>query len=381
MGGKQLNGSRGLGFTRSQYLVYALIVLALSGVLELVYKAAFCDHIPALTFYGSIIGVLFLPMIASIIPKSGNSDEEKSPTGEDGVTAAKNGLWLLIGQIRNNRIRWCVCLISITGILVSTTSYYGVCGKLIRNGQNVVQVLIETPYIQEHQEVSSTPPVSEMESPEAPPPVQATPEPTPMEPPSFELKDPGRNYTLDQQMFNTVYFLDGPYVISDWENSAEIEAAVLRCVQDYVALDCSNQFDEYAPISVQREVVWASELERRLSNSEELEQIISVRKSAFSEYPKYSLARMIAESYNKFGLEYLNIGGNFSTIEYYYGNSICWLLTTLSYSGGDTDTIRSLLSSLQMRYHDIWSVAPQGSDSAYYAQRLYEAFKAVRAGY
>ena len=165
--------------------MYALIVLALSGVLELVYKAAFCDHIPALTFYGSIIGVLFLPMIASIIPKSGNSDEEKSPTGEDGVTAAKNGLWLLIGQIRNNRIRWCVCLISITGILVSTTSYYGVCGKLIRNGQNVVQVLIETPYIQEHQEVSSTPPVSEMESPEAPPPVQATPEPTPMEPPSF----------------------------------------------------------------------------------------------------------------------------------------------------------------------------------------------------
>ena len=201
--------------------------------------------------------------------------------------------------------------------------------------------------------------------------------PEPLPELEFELLDPERVYTLDQADYHSLYFLDGPYAIQNWEDEDEIEEKVFQCVQSYLEQELPNSFDDYAPESVKDEAARLSELERNLSDSQELQNLIEARKEIYQSYPKYSLAHMIAESYNRFGLEYIKVNGNFSTIEYYYGHSIQWLLRALSFSAIDSDAVRTRLSSIQMRYHDIASRAPVGSESGEYAQKLCEAFKRV----
>lgn len=358
-------------------LAYCLIVFLLTGVIEYIYKKFFYGLTPIHVFLGSLAFTV-LSVIYSLATEHQDAPSSQLPPAErkDIWADVKAGLRVLYLRVRNNSAKFAITFCALSFLLASVLACFGVCGGVFRGIRDVVEVIVDTPDEEEKAPEPTPSPVQEQPE-QPPPPVISTLEPEQPQTGSFILLDPGRLYQLDQEMYNHIYFLDGAYQVKDWENDDEVEAAVYKCIQAYVDLNYANQFDGYATVSVEREVVWASEQERELTNSGQLEQIIEIRKDVFEKYPKFSIGRMIAESYHRFALEYIRVEGNFSTIEYYYGHSIKWLLKTLSYASIDRDTICTLLSSIQTRYHDIWSVAPRGSDSAYYAQKLYDAFRAV----
>ncbi len=365
------------GISIKRLVVYCLIVFFLTGVIEYIYKKFFYGSTPVQAFLGSLALAMGSVIFSLATERQDTAASQEQPLeSKDVWTDVKAGFWVLYRRVRNNYAKFAITVCALSLLLASVLACFGVCGGVFRGIRDVVEVIVDTPDGEEKSPDPTPSPIQEQPE-QSPPPVINTPEPEQPQTDSFTLLDPGRIYLLDQEMYNRIYFLDGAYQIQNWENDAEVEEAVYKCVRDYVELNYSNQFDDNAPASVQQEVVWASELEQSLTNSGELEQIIEIRKDIFEEYPKFSIGRMIAESYNKFALEYIRADGNFSTVEYYYGHSIDWLLRALSYASLDRDTIRTLLSSIQMRYHDIWSVAPHGSDSAEYAQRLYYAFRAV----
>ena len=74
----------------------------------------------------------------------------------------------------------------------------------------------------------------------------------------------------------------------------------------------TNTFDSKAPATLCKEIADVSELEKNLTNSEELEKIIDTRLDAWSQYQKYSLSKLLAANYQCYALEYQKINGNFS---------------------------------------------------------------------
>lgn len=356
---------------RSQFIQYLLVYLGVMSLATFFLKfivAKLNTEIPLLasliTGCVAILGFI----LQTAFQKKNSAPRDSSPS--DIWALLWDGLSNIIWQIRKDsrKVFAIFFVLSSTSIVLAANH---VCGRTLQMVQSVTSTVME--------EVPS-PPAHVQSNNTQPPVATPTPDKTMKEPPpepEFVLLDPGRNCTLEQDTFNTLYFLDGPYEILDWEDEDEIQQKVSDCIQSYLDQSRPNEFDQFAPEDIRAEAARASEQERWLSNSEELDSLIMIRKEIFETYPKYSLAHMIAESYNRYGLEYVEVNGNFSTIEYYYGQSIQWLLVSLSYASDDSDTIRMLLSSIQMRYHDIASFAPSGSESGRYAMKLYAAYTRV----
>jgi len=122
-------------------------------------------------------------------------------------------------------------------------------------------------------------------------------------------------------------------------------------------------------------------LKKKLSNSDDLDKIIDTRLEAWAQYPKYSLAKLLAANYQRYALEYQKIAGSYYTIEYYYGNSIFWLFDCLTFADVNDDRTKSILASIKMRYHDIAMIAPEGSTEQLRAYILSESFKILENNY
>ena len=200
------------------------------------------------------------------------------------------------------------------------------------------------------------------------------------ETPTF-LTDPNRYFQLSSEEYDKLYFLSGPYAITDWTDSVEISQTLALYLSELHAQNCLNSFDTNAPESLQNEVAFASELEICMTNSDDLDQIIDIRINAWSQYPKHSLAKLLASNQQQYALEYEKVNGAFETIEYYYAHSTFWLFESLSFSDVGEYTTKTILASIKMRYNDIASIAPANSHSKYYATILFEAFESLENSY
>lgn len=217
--------------------------------------------------------------------------------------------------------------------------------------------------------------------------------PTPVAPfNSLTLSDPDREFRLSDEKYSKLYLLTGPYTVSDWEDPASVSDAVARLVENLCSQHQSNHFDESAPESLKGEVATASRLEEIMGTTEDLQEVIDIRERAWTLYPKYGLAKLLASNYQRFALSYLHGAGNPYTIEYYYGQSIFWCWDSLTFDELLPSTQKNILHSIATRYHDLADLAakllknpalPEETRQYfkkvhYYAQSLSFAFSEVQ---
>ena len=209
------------------------------------------------------------------------------------------------------------------------------------------------------------------------------PESTPdleTEPPAVEyqfLEEPDRCYELSDAERDRLYFKFGLYAVEDWSDEAAMTSAVLAMVREFRAEKAANEFDKHAPQDTQKAVAEIETDYAKMSSSRDLDNVIDIQMTAWSEYPKYGLAWMLTNNFQEYGDRYNEIGGCFETIEYYYGQSIFWAWTTLTYESAESHQVRECLRYISMRYHDIAVLAEEGSQVKLRAEALYRAFKAI----
>ncbi len=193
------------------------------------------------------------------------------------------------------------------------------------------------------------------------------------------LADKKRYMKLTPQEYNELYFLTGEHAVLDWSDSKEVERCVADAVKDCIYKQMPNVFDAKAPQDVRDAISQASEDEKVMKNSDDLDRIIEVRMLNWELYPKYSLASLLAGNMQRYAMEYVNANGSFKTIEYYYGQSIDWLFECLTYAGVSDYMLKSVYSSLEMRYNDISDAAEEGTDPQIRALALSKAFKKLQS--
>lgn len=194
------------------------------------------------------------------------------------------------------------------------------------------------------------------------------------EDPKF-LAEPERLFELSDEELDKLYYKSGPYAIHDWTDTNAIAGVLTRQITDLRAQQRPNEFDTKASVAMQQDAIRANNIEDTLSTSEELDDVINIRKSLQSIYPKSAFAKLLAANQQRYALEYVNAGGDFKTIEYYYGYSIYWDLERLCFADVDNYDVKNILSSISMRYHDIADASENGSQTQQYASVLSNAFK------
>ena len=107
----------------------------------------------------------------------------------------------------------------------------------------------------------------------------------------------------------------------------------------------------------------------------EKRQIINIRVNAYNNYPKVTLAQLLAEDYNACGLSIYFNGGKCVTSKYYYSLSIIYFFDVLKFKGISADTIKNTLLSISQRYLDIYYISTFNGIIDYKAKKLSIAFK------
>lgn len=196
-----------------------------------------------------------------------------------------------------------------------------------------------------------------------------------LEPPFLE--DADRYCALSEEERDLLYFQSGPYAVSDYDDSSALAAAVWEKIQVLRAEKAQNIFDDNAPEDVKTSVANMKTDYAQMTSSRELDDTINTRMTAFEEYPKYGLAWGLTNDFQEYGDRYYEAGGYFETVEYYYGQSISWAWTTLTFESANSYQVRDILHYISMRYHDIADAAPDRSWVQQQATALYQAFKSI----
>lgn len=232
------------------------------------------------------------------------------------------------------------------------------------------------------------------------------PSPEPEQPPEKDLEpkpfllETNRYYVLTGQEANDLFFLSGSYTITDWLSPAIVKedeqadpvtyeitdwksyGAIAEAIKPFIEDLCSqqvpNMFDEIAPGPICNDISDASDLQEEMTNSEELDQIISVRSEVWKDYPKFGIADLLANNMQCYAQKYLDIDGCYETVKYYQAQSIFWSLRSLTFSSADSSERKSILNYISMRYHDIADAAVDGSMDQTRATALYEAFQLLQ---
>lgn len=195
------------------------------------------------------------------------------------------------------------------------------------------------------------------------------------------LADPTKAIQLTQNELDILYYHSTPYRVNDWSNIDEIVEILRSQIQELSAQDRPNIFDQQAPPAVQASALQANDMESNLSTSEQLDEIIRIRVSIQSEYPKAAFSNLLSADYQRYALKYKDAGGFFSTIEYYYAQSIFSDLDELTFSSVNDHKTKDILNSIAMRYHDIAHVAEPNSQCQLRASVLSVAFSTLAKEY
>ena len=191
------------------------------------------------------------------------------------------------------------------------------------------------------------------------------------------LQDPDALWELSSEDHDKIYYQTTEYLIENWSDQEKVVQTVARLIADLRAVAAPNTFDAQAPSSLAAEVAQADTDYEQMAHSSQLDQTIDIHLRAW-EYPKYSIAFLLSNEYQKYGLEYYFSQGPFGTIEYYYGQSILWCHRALTFASVSDYQVQVLLSYISYRYHDIADVAPDNSAVQLKATVLYKAYDSIR---
>lgn len=215
-------------------------------------------------------------------------------------------------------------------------------------------------------------PEKEAASPEEDPPEEDGGEP---EIPTAFLLEPGRYYVLSSEEEEGLFFQTGSYAVAEGASASDIAEKIKPFIEGLLAIKKENVFDQHAPEDIKGEIADASRLEGRMTNSGELDQVITVRMDVWAEHPKYRIAKLLANNMQTYAQKYTEIDGKYETIKYYHGQSIFWTWRSLTFASVTSYTLKNDLDYVRMRYHDIADAATSGSEDQIRASALSEAFR------
>ena len=154
--------------------------------------------------------------------------------------------------------------------------------------------------------------------------------------------------------YDFVFFTGGDYGIEDWEDQEKIDDTILRMIKDLRSEKKVNLFDGgIAPQDVQNEIKYASDDEKKAKSFTEIERIQQVRADVYHDYPKKSIANLIANSEQLKALVLYYYHGRQQSILYHYGKSILWESEYLKYEDALNDEVSKHLSKIAQRYGDV----------------------------
>lgn len=190
---------------------------------------------------------------------------------------------------------------------------------------------------------------------------------------------------LSQKDHDLVFFNNQDYYVNDWTDSDEVEAVVLRLVEDYRAMKRENEFDKDvneggAPQPLRDAIAQASYDEITAQSFGEIKDNRDVREEAYALYPKKSLANLISNDSQKLAIILYKYGGAEEAIIYHFGQSILYDFECLQFSQNANGTVKDRLISIAQRYRDMVYTCPDMAERVK-AQALAEAFEKAAKQY
>lgn len=189
------------------------------------------------------------------------------------------------------------------------------------------------------------------------------------------LNTPDRYVALSEDEESSLFFYDGPFAIPEGVSASEMAETLHLFVQELLSPRLENLFDQNASEELKADVARASELEKEIKNSDDLDQVIALRMQAWQEAGKYSIATLLANNMQAYAQAYTEVGGHFTTIKYYHAQSIFWSWKSLSFKTVNSYMLKDSLEYIRMRYHDIADEAAFGSEEQLRASDLSDAFQ------
>lgn len=193
------------------------------------------------------------------------------------------------------------------------------------------------------------------------------------------IADQNREYTIEPEELEWLYYQSGEYAIEDWDNDAVIIAAVRARIEAYTAQQRKNQFDTIAPQNVKDLAAYASAIEAARKTSADLDQVIEMRLEIYGEYPCYALAKLLAENYVGYASSYQTWGSNSNAVEYHYAQAIKYFHECLAFQSSKNSVVK-LLSLISDRYYNLATGLPEEENQTH-AFQLSHAYKAVAEEY
>lgn len=323
-------------------------------------------------------GAIITPIVEHLLQKNERNRNEK------GATQPEKGLygraWTFVCDVFRTAKRSSVVsllLVVLIHILVpSAVAHYRPFGhginvlvEVVEQLRNVEEEITVSSVIVENEQTSGEGATSQNE----PPKVDIPPEPNVQ-----FLEEPDRYYELSEEEEDWLYFKSDIYKIEDWSDDAAVVAVVLSLVHEICSKNAPNEFDANAPPDIQWSVATVETDYDKMTSSKDLDNVINVQLIAWTDYPKYGLAWMLANNFQEYGDRYNEVDGYFETVEYYYGQAVFWTWRTLTYESAETYQVKECLRYISMRYHDIADIAPEGSQVKQRATALYRAFKSIQ---
>ncbi len=187
--------------------------------------------------------------------------------------------------------------------------------------------------------------------------------------------DRTRELNLSSEDYSDIFHLSGEYQIENWDNQEEVNAAVLRKIQDGTGLKKNNEFDENAPEWLQHDVDEASRKEAERHTFSERVEILGTRTGAYGVYPKSSLAKLASNDNQALALALVLIGGKKQTEMYYYGEAIIWGLEYLKFMDVSTSSVKEKVNWIAKRYKDIQFIYSETDQEYRYSEKLAIAYE------
>lgn len=191
------------------------------------------------------------------------------------------------------------------------------------------------------------------------------------------LLDPDRIRELSDLDRRKLYYFAGKYEAKEEESDEAVYSAVSVRVADLVKEEQVDKFNQTEEDDKNRtSAMEASDKEKKMKTSEDLDDIIRTREIVYKEAPGAEIAKLIAENYNGYSLAYYSIGGSKKTIEYYWNESLIWYHNCLTFQGSLED-ISNILRRIGARYQDLALIQNAGSDEQIRALKLSKAYSSL----
>lgn len=352
---------------------------------------------------GGLAGTTFLNWIIDN-KRDGNASSKSNPV--DPEENPLESLFGFVGDIKKKvtstrRARACL-LIFLLFFLSMGSAHFHLYGRFFGTAKAFGEILVQafdkmvyqteteeadsnSPEMPNSEDVSSSNPETENENKKSVLPLKEdealdAPSQSPEEPKnsksSILLLTPDCEAEFTEEDHNRLFFLGEPFVVEDWSSSETVADCLKVYIQSLLNERLPNNFDNNPEIdqNLVKEVAEVSELEKEMANSFELESIIETRKRAWEVGKRFDFANLLANDMQAFGNAYFANKGSYTTIKYYYAESIRWSLESLRFETVSHNQALRILDYISTRYKDIAYVAPAGNSDASYALILENAF-------